>query len=484
MSGTDTPPLIAAAEPRAANAPEYSVSELSMAVKKMVEDGFAFVRVRGELSGVKRHSSGHIYLDLKDERATLAGVIWRLTVPRLRLRPENGLEVVATGRLTTFPGQSKYQIVIDQLQLAGVGALMQLLEQRRQKLAAEGLFGEAHKKPLPHLPEVIGVVTSPTGAVIRDILHRLQDRFPRRVLVWPVSVQGEGSAAQVTAAIEGFNALKPGGPVPRPDVIIVARGGGSLEDLLSFSEENVVRAVFASAIPVISAVGHETDTTLIDFVADRRAPTPTAAAEMAVPVRADLVRIVRDRTQRLEDSRLRVFSQARQRLTDIGRALPRRERLLEIPRQRFDHAASNLVGALNLLVHRQRSRFDTAAAKLTLAPLQQATRHKRERALDFGHRMQLAARRRVSELTHRLNSAVKLLDTLSYRATLERGFALVSKTGKGLVERGREIKAGDRLQLTFADGTVPTTATGTCVTGAAPPVNRKKVKTAGQGDLF
>jgi exodeoxyribonuclease VII large subunit len=484
MSETDSPPLISLADSRTANVPEYTVSEISGAVKKTVERDFAFVRVRGELSGVKRHTSGHIYLDLKDERAVLAGVVWKMNTRALRVEPQNGLEVVASGRLTTYPGQSKYQIVIEQLQLAGIGALMQLIEERRKKLTAEGLFAEEHKRPLPYLPEVIGVVTSPTGAVIRDILHRLQDRFPRRVLVWPVAVQGERSAAEVTAAIAGFNALKPGGPVPRPDVIIVARGGGSIEDLMSFNEENVVRAVFASTIPVISAVGHETDTTLIDFVADRRAPTPTAAAEIAVPVRGELLSTIVDRTHRLETGRVRLFTLARQRLTDITRALPRRERLLEVPRQRFDHAASKLAGALTLLVHRQRARFAEATAKLTPGPLQQSAHRQRERVRDFGHRLQLSAGRHVSDLTQRLNSSVKLLETLSYRATLERGFALVSRTGKGLVERGGEIKAGDKLQLTFADGTVPATATGTCVTGAMPPVSRKKVKKAGQGDLF
>jgi exodeoxyribonuclease VII large subunit len=484
MNDTDSPPLISATEPRAANAQEYSVSELSMALKKMVEDGFGFVRVRGELSGVKHHSSGHIYMDLKDERASLAGVIWKMTVPRLRVRPENGLEVVAIGRLTTFPGQSKYQIVIDQLQLAGVGALMQLLELRRKKLAAEGLFDDAHKKPLPFLPQVIGVVTSPTGAVIRDILHRLADRFPRRVIVWPVAVQGERSAAEVTAAINGFNALKPDGRVPRPDVIIVARGGGSVEDLLSFSEENVVRAVFASTIPIISAVGHETDTTLIDFVSDRRAPTPTAAAEMAVPVRAELRRMVLDRAQRLEGGRLRLYTQARQRLTDIARALPRRESLLAIPRQRFDHAGGKLAGALTLLVHKQRSRLQVASGQLTPGRLQQSARHQGEVMNNLAHRLELIVRRRTADLAQRLTGSVKLLETLSYRATLERGFALVSRTGKGLVERGKDVKSGERLQLTFADGTLPAQATGTLVTGAAPPVRREKVKTAGQGDLF
>jgi exodeoxyribonuclease VII large subunit len=483
MSNLDSPPLIAREE-RAANVPEFTVSEISAAVKSAIERGFAFVRVKGELSGVKRHTSGHVYLDLKDQNAVLAGVIWKGSVRNLRVQPQNGLEVVATGRLTTFGGQSKYQIVIEQLQLAGVGALMQLIEERRKKLAAEGLFADERKKKLPYLPQVIGVVTSPTGAVIRDILHRLEDRFPRHVLVWPVAVQGDRAGAEVAAAIQGFNALKAGGRIPRPDVLIVARGGGSIEDLMAFNDEAVVRAAAASEIPLISAVGHETDTTLIDFAADRRAPTPTAAAEMAVPVRAELVRQIVDRTHRLETGRLRVFTTARTRLTDIARALPRRERLLEVPRQRFDHAASKLGSALTLLVNQQRGRFDRAAAKLTPAPLLQTVRRDHEKVTTLAHRMQLSMQRRVSDLSARMTTNAKLLDTLSYRATLNRGFALVAKAGRGLVERGAEIKPGDKLEITFADGTAPATATGTVVSGAAAPASRKKARTAGQGDLF
>jgi exodeoxyribonuclease VII large subunit len=271
------------------NLPELSVSELSMELKRTIEDAYGYVRVRGELGGVKYHTSGHIYLDLKDDKACLAGIIWRTIAPRIKLKLEAGLEVVVTGRITTFPGQSKYQIVIETLEPAGLGALMALVEERKKKLAAEGLFDPARKQLLPFLPEVIGIVTSPTGAVIRDILHRLADRFPRHVILWPVAVQGEGSAQQIAAAIRGFNALGADAPVPRPDVLIVARGGGSLEDLWSFNEEIVVRAAAESMIPLISAIGHETDVTLIDFAADKRAPTPTAAAEMAVPVRTDLM---------------------------------------------------------------------------------------------------------------------------------------------------------------------------------------------------
>src|SRR5258708_4245351 len=272
--------------PTRLNIPEWTVSELSAALKRTVEDAFGYVRVRGEISGFRGpHSSGHCYFALKDEGAKIDAVVWRSALARMRIKPEEGLEVLVTGRLTTYPGKSTYQIVIETLEPAGIGALMALVEERKKKLAAEGLFDAARKQLLPFLPEVIGVVTSPTGAVIRDILHRLADRFPRRVVVWPVRVQGEGSAEQVAAAINGFNALPAAGPIPRPDLMIVARGGGSLEDLWSFNEEIVVRAAAASMIPLISAVGHETDVTLIDFAADRRAPTPTAAAQMAVPAR-------------------------------------------------------------------------------------------------------------------------------------------------------------------------------------------------------
>ncbi|MCH8858621.1 MAG: exodeoxyribonuclease VII large subunit, partial [Proteobacteria bacterium] len=287
-------------EPRGgANLPQYSVSEISRLLKRTVEDAFPYVRVRGELSRINRHASGHCYFDLKDDKAVIAAVVWKGSYARLAMTPEQGLEVVCTGRLTTYPGQSKYQIVVEQMELAGIGALMAMLEERRKKLAAEGLFDEERKKAIPFLPETIGVITSPTGAVIRDIMHRLADRFPRRVVLWPVTVQGKRAPDEIVAAIRGFNALKTGGPVARPDVLIVARGGGSFEDLLAFSDEAVVRAAAESEIPLISAIGHETDTTLIDFAADRRAPTPTAAAEMVVPVRRELVANILELEQRL-----------------------------------------------------------------------------------------------------------------------------------------------------------------------------------------
>src|SRR5271166_5803693 len=340
------------------NAPEITVSELANALKRAIEDRFGFVRVRGEISGYRGpHSSGHAYFCLKDAGARLDAVIWRTSFVRMKVKPEEGLEVVATGRLTTFPGKSTYQIVVEQLELAGLGALMALLEARRRKLAEEGLFDTARKRKTPFLPKVVGVVTSPTGAVIRDILHRLSDRFPVRVLVWPVRVQGDTSAVEVAAAIDGFNALPEGGRIPRPDVMIVARGGGSLEDLWGFNEEISVRAVARSAIPLIAAVGHETDWTLIDLAADRRAPTPTAAAEFAVPVRSELVATLIELEQRRRGAMLRFSERRRAELRALARALPSGEALLEGPRQRLDRAGESLVA-------RVRSGIDSRALRM------------------------------------------------------------------------------------------------------------------------
>ncbi len=350
-TGHDT----AMSEAPRSNAAEFTVSEISLALKRTVEDNFGFVRVRGEISGFRgQHASGHAYFTLKDESATIDAVVWKGNYPRLGFKPEEGLEVIATGRLTTFPRSSKYQIVIERLEPAGAGALMALLEERRKRLAAEGLFARERKRPLPYLPRVIGVITSPTGAVIRDILHRLEDRFPSHVIVWPVRVQGETSAAEVTAALEGFNALPETGPVPRPDLLIVARGGGSIEDLWGFNEESVVRAVAASAIPVITAVGHETDTTLVDHAADMRAPTPTAAAEAAVPVRAELISYVGDLETRMRHATRRIAAAGRDRWRAAAAGLPRPHDLVNPQRQRLDHAASNLFACLRHSVAERR----------------------------------------------------------------------------------------------------------------------------------
>src|ERR1700760_2213854 len=352
------------------NAPEFTVTELSSALRRTVEDAYGHVRVRGEITGFRgAHASGHCYFALKDDGAKIEAVIWKGVHYRMRFKPQEGLEVIATGKLTTYPGSSKYQIVIESLEPAGIGALMALMEERKKKLAAEGLFDEAGKQLLPWLPEVIGVVTSPTGAVIRDILHRLEDRFPRRVLVWPVRVQGEGSAEQVANAIRGFNALPENGRIPRPDLLIVARGGGSLEDLWSFNEESVVRAASDSMIPLISAVGHETDITLIDFAADKRAPTPTAAAEMAVPVRSELFVEVSTLARRVMVCWQRAQEGRRNELRAAARALPAAGDLLAIPRQRLDGAASALPRALKANTHAHFRRFAATSGRLTVRVL-------------------------------------------------------------------------------------------------------------------
>src|SRR6266478_4318450 len=375
------------------NTPEFTVSELSSALKRTVEENFGHVRVRCEITGFRGpHSSGHCYFALKDEGAKIEAVIWKFAHARMRFKPQEGLEVIATGKLTTYPGSSKYQIVIEAIEPAGIGALMALMEERKKKLAAEGLFDEARKQLLPWLPEVIGVVTSPTGAVIRDILHRLEDRFPRRVLVWPVKVQGEGSAEQIAAAIRGFNALPEGGRIPRPDLLIVARGGGSLEDLWSFNEEIVVRAAAGSMIPLISAVGHETDITLIDFAADKRAPTPTAAAEMAVPVRADLIAELMSKARRALACWQRAQDGRRNELRAAVRALPAAGELLAIPRQRLDGSTAALPRGLKANTHAHFRHFAATSARLTLRVLRGQVAQASHRLTVSGERMTLSAR--------------------------------------------------------------------------------------------
>src|SRR5690242_18505510 len=400
------------------NAPEFTVSELSSALKRTVEDSYGHVRVRGEISGFRGpHTSGHCYFALKDENAKIDAVIWKGTHYRMRFKPQEGLEVIATGKLTTYPGKSSYQIVIEALEPAGVGALMALLEERKKKLAAEGLFAEARKQLLPWLPEVIGVVTSPTGAVIRDILHRLEDRFPRHVLVWPVRVQGEGSAEQVAAAIRGFNALPEGGKIPRPDVLIVARGGGSLEDLWSFNEEIVVRAAAESMIPLISAVGHETDVTLIDFAADKRAPTPTAVAEMAVPVRSELFIEVDGLARRRLLCWQRAHEGRRNELRAAARALPAASELLAIPRQRLDSCAERLPRALRANAQIHHTQFSRVAGRL--APQLLRTNVERRRV-------------RLDACTHRLGTALK-----TYRETQVNRVSRARDRVTALADRGK-----------------------------------------------
>ncbi len=488
--------------PAPSNSPEYTVSELSGAVKKVIEGEFGLIRVRGEVGRVSRPASGHLYFDLKDDRNVIAAISWKGQVARMQVRPEEGMEVVATGRMTTFPGQSKYQLIVAAGARGGLGALRAMLEKRRAALAAEGLFDAGRKRPIPFLPGVIGVVTSPSGAVIRDILHRLRDRFPRHVLIWPVAVQGQACAPEVAAAIRGFNAIVPGGPIPRPDLIIVARGGGSLEDLWGFNEEIVVRAAAASEIPLISAVGHETDTTLIDYASDLRAPTPTAAAELAVPVRLDLMAGLDGQGARLSRALAQGIGLRGQRLRDLGRALPRLDGLLAGPRQRFDTGVQRLGGALGLAVSRRRGRFEAVAARVRpetllavfarrsdrLAALGRdlngrierrvergqvaaenfagrlvralarligdagrETAKGRDRLAALGARLDAAPAKRLADLSARLEALDRTRTTLGYGETLKRGYAVVWGDGKVVTTKAAAEKAA-ALEVQFRDG--------------------------------
>jgi exodeoxyribonuclease VII large subunit len=529
------------------NAPEFTVSELSSALKRTVEDAYGHVRVRGEITGFRgAHSSGHCYFALKDDSAKIEAVIWKFAHARMRFKPQEGLEVIATGKLTTYPGSSKYQIVIEALEPAGVGALMALMEERKKKLAAEGLFDEARKQLLPWLPEVIGVVTSPTGAVIRDILHRLQDRFPRRVLVWPVRVQGDGSAEQVANAIRGFNALPEGGRIPRPDLLIVARGGGSLEDLWSFNEEIVVRAAAESMIPLISAVGHETDITLIDFAADKRAPTPTAAAEMAVPVRSELLVEVASLARRTTLCWQRGQEMRRSELRAAVRALPGQGELLSIPRQRLDGATSALPRGLKANTHAHFRRFAGTSARLTIRVLRAQLAQAQHRLAVSGERIALSAksllrsrndrfaalrmrlkasrlsnaqaqlqtiardrertlrlaeraRRALATSTQRLSARVahsgQLLNALSYRGVLARGFALVRDDAGHPLHAAASVGPGARMSIEFSDGRVGAiadsdrpaatpTPSKLATREEKPALARRVIKPVDQGSLF
>ncbi len=514
----------------ASNVADYSVSEISQAVKRTVEDAFGRVRVRGEVSGYRGpHASGHAYFRLKDDRATLEAVIWRGAFSKLAFKPEEGLEIIATGKLTTYPGSSKYQIVIDRIEPAGAGALMALLEERRRKLAAEGLFDADRKKPLPYLPRVIGVVTSPTGAVIRDIVHRIADRYPSRIMVWPVRVQGETSAAEVAAAIDGFNALVPGDPVARPDLLIVARGGGSLEDLWGFNEEVVVRATARSAIPLISAVGHETDTTLIDHASDRRAPTPTGAAEMAVPVKADLEARVAQLAARLAGAATRLADDRRARLRASTRGLPQPDQLLALPRQQLDGLEQRLGSGLGAGVAAKRARLSALGAHFSPARLSERLDRDRQMLMRAARDLPMALARgirlRRTELGHRasrltirgaerlhgegarrldlardrldrtigdvlrlravrLGDRARLLKSLSYENVLERGFALVRNDQGEPVRGSAGVSTGDRLTVQFAgDDRMPVVA-GEKAAPQSAPKRAKQRSAKDQGSLF
>ncbi|WP_160007298.1 exodeoxyribonuclease VII large subunit [Rhizobium sp. 18055] len=522
------------------NLTEYSVSELSGSIKRTVETAFDQVRVRGEISGYRGpHSSGHAYFSLKDDRSRIDAVIWKGTFSKLKFRPEEGMEVIATGKVTTFPGSSKYQIVIETLEPAGAGALMALIEERKRKLGAEGLFDPARKRPLPFMPKVIGVVTSPTGAVIRDILHRIADRFPVHVIVWPVKVQGEGSGEEVANAIRGFNAFEPAGApngaMPRPDVLIVARGGGSLEDLWSFNDEIVVRAAAESRIPLISAVGHETDWTLIDYAADVRAPTPTGAAEMAVPVKAELEAQLSTLGARLQGSTLRQMDYRRQSVRALMRALPSLDQLLALPRRRFDEAASGLGRGLELntlnkrrsfertaahlrpdmlsnriaerrqmlaermtraertverLIDRSKSRVGRADAVFASLPsrLKTQTARMRERLANLSRNADTAVRHQLTRARGDLLAQERILQSLSYKNVLKRGYAVIRDEDDRPVSAAAMVSSGSGISIEFSDGRIGAITTE----GGEPPAGAKKrgVKPAEpgappkQGSLF
>ncbi len=439
------------------NAPEFSVSELTGAIKKTIEGAFGRLRVRGEVGRVTLARSGHLYFDIKDERSVIASVSWKGQVAGLATMPEEGMEVIASGKLTTFGPQSRYQLNVDALEVAGEGALMALLEKRKKALAAEGLFAEDRKKPIPYLPEVIGVITSPQGAVIRDILHRLRDRFPRKVLIWPVAVQGEKCARQVAAAIEGFNRLTPGGALPRPDLLVVARGGGSIEDLWGFNEEIVARAAAASDIPLISAVGHETDTTLIDFVSDLRAPTPTAAAEHAVPVRGDLLAWVAEQESRLTRALTQGLLRRGERLRDLSRALPRGESLLETANQRLDRAALQLGPGLTSAVQAKRLRLEQQSAPLQIGGLRERLRGEARHLMRVADRLRpVILTQRFEALKERLTALDRLRQTLGYRETLGRGYAVVRGADGALVTSATAAAKAGALEVEFSDGRIST----------------------------
>ncbi len=498
------------------NAPAYSVSELAFALKRTLEDSYGHVRLRGELSKVTRHASGHVYLSIKDDKACIDGVIWK-TTRGIAVRPEQGMEVIVTGKVTTYPARSSYQLVIETLEPAGVGALLARLEQLKAKLAEEGLFAPERKRALPAMPRTIGVVTSPTGAVIRDILHRIRDRWPCRIVVWPVVVQGEAASAQVAAAVRGFDALpQEGGPVPRPDLVIVARGGGSVEDLWPFNDEALARAVAACSLPVISAVGHETDTTLIDFVSDRRAPTPTAAAEMATPVRAELIAYVADGGRRIDRCVHVRLERGRDRLAAAARGLPRPADVLALASQRYDLAAGRLGAALarNAAVHERE--LARTAGRLSPTLLQRSVALRVERVADLatrldraagrageaaahrarlpqlGARLNAAARRRLARSAERLAAADALLRSLDPDGPLERGFARVHQADGRLARRAADLAAGEAVSLRFKDAARGAIVDGGTAAADQPPPSRAPSRgrtpprpaSVAQGDLF
>lgn len=473
------------------NAPPLSVSEISGALKRVVEDRFGYVRVRGEISGFKRAASGHVYLTLKDDKAVLDGVMWKGNAGRLGFAAEDGIEVIVSGKLTTYPGRSKYQVVIDKMELAGEGALMQLFEKLKARLQSEGLFDRDRKRPVPLLPKTIGVVTSPTGSVIRDILHRLSDRCPSHVIIWPVLVQGDGAAKQIAGAVNGFSAMPEDGPVARPDLLIVARGGGSIEDLWSFNEEEVVRAIAGSSIPVISAVGHETDTTLSDYAADLRAPTPTAAAEMAVPVRAEWLATLSDSKARMARSVQRGLATAQERLEAQRRLMPAMTDLLRPHQQRIDEISDAMKYAMGRNVAKARNRFASSEGALRPVLLKQRLAQAEERLKRLDLPVSLV-RKPLDDARQRLDSLWRLARQVSPDGPLKRGYARVSAADGSFVGGRREAAKAGNVELHFHDGSIEAVVGKPRDIASKPPVSKpsprksrpKKATDDRQRDLF
>ncbi|AQX27563.1 MULTISPECIES: exodeoxyribonuclease VII large subunit [unclassified Bartonella] len=466
----------------ATNVAEFSVSEIAGALKRVVEEKFGYVRVRGEISGYRGvHASGHAYFALKDDKARLEAVIWRGVIEKLQFPPEEGMEVVAVGKLTTYQGSSKYQIIIETLEPTGVGALMTLLENRKKKLADEGLFDDAKKKTLPYMPRIIGVVTSPTGAVIRDIIHRISDRFPLHILIWPVRVQGETSGREVAAAIAGFNALSLDGVLSKPDLIIVARGGGSLEDLWGFNDEAVVRAVSASAIPIISAVGHETDWTLIDYVADWRAPTPTGAAERAVPVKFDLETQLASLSLRFRIGLARYFSFYKQKLSAVVRGFPTVDQLFSLPRRSFDEISSRLQRALCVNYDKKRFYFYTFAIRLS--PRLLNTETAQQNTKEYTVRLHQAFLRSIEKQRTQIEMTFRLLKNTSYQSILERGFVLALGQENKPIKRLVQFPRTGQVSLQFFDGEI-NVSTCNSAFKQFPKSKRLKNQKDDQGTLF
>ena len=435
------------------NTTEYSVSDISLAIKRTVESNFELVRIKGEVGRISKPASGHIYLDLKDDKAVISGVIWKGTAQRLQILPEEGLEIVVIGRISTFQGQSKYQIIIEKLQRGGLGALMALLEKRKKALFAEGIFDHKIKKKIPFLPKKIGVITSESGAVIQDIVHRVSHRFPMEIILWPVAVQGAKSASQIADAINGFNKMKRSITDKTPDVIIIARGGGSIEDLWSFNEEVVVRAVHKSNIPIISAVGHETDNTLVDLVADLRAPTPTAAAELAVPVRNDLISALNDLDMRRLKAEKNIIRMLDGLLGETVKRLKKGSRLLDFSRQNLDEVAHRLSRSLQLLRSYKVLRFkSTGVEKLNIKILQQSFSAKKEKLYNNSLRMHQHINREQKKQLEYLNNLSRILNNLSYRNTLKRGYSLVLDRQGGLVNSKEKASSLKELTIEFIDG--------------------------------